>query len=302
MSENVFIAIDYDDTGYKGVEVSGPGGLKTQFATNNPSADFAAGSAYGAALAKQNRVAFMTSSSLDGFVFDVPGWRFDENDQLVPAPTPDEVEPMAKVVGRIKRKLKGEKVYETWRGKAPANRPTFNRDVARLLAEFDRPILPEHLFSHHRAWRDGLDSVRRSVIDSEGEGSANAVYWTEQLEVFDQVFADLQALAQPSAQTGDFSVIGALVSALALVNRNRRSGGGAYADLTRAANGLRSVIDKLRRESVLYDPEVMGALRFYADPISYAVTQAREPRTAVHGDDGRRARQALTVLGAVDVG
>jgi hypothetical protein len=35
------------------------------------------------------------------------------------------------------------------------------------------------------------------------------------------------------------------------------------------------------------------ALRFYADPISYAVTQASEPRSAVHGDAGRRARQAL---------
>lgn len=36
------------------------------------------------------------------------------------------------------------------------------------------------------------------------------------------------------------------------------------------------------------------ALEWYADPISYAVTQAKEPRSAVHGDDGQRARQALS--------
>lgn len=35
------------------------------------------------------------------------------------------------------------------------------------------------------------------------------------------------------------------------------------------------------------------ALRFYADPISYLATQMKEPRTAVHGDCGKRARTAL---------
>ena len=36
-----------------------------------------------------------------------------------------------------------------------------------------------------------------------------------------------------------------------------------------------------------------AALRWYAEPVSYAITQAREPRSAVHEDGGRRARAAL---------
>ena len=35
------------------------------------------------------------------------------------------------------------------------------------------------------------------------------------------------------------------------------------------------------------------ALEWYADPISYAITQIKEPRSAVHEDQGRRARAAL---------
>lgn len=35
------------------------------------------------------------------------------------------------------------------------------------------------------------------------------------------------------------------------------------------------------------------ALAWYADPISYAITQSAEPRSAVHGDNGKRARAAL---------
>lgn len=34
-------------------------------------------------------------------------------------------------------------------------------------------------------------------------------------------------------------------------------------------------------------------LKFYGEAISYAPTQVREPRTAVHGDAGRRARDTL---------
>jgi hypothetical protein len=37
----------------------------------------------------------------------------------------------------------------------------------------------------------------------------------------------------------------------------------------------------------------LEALKFYADPISYTPTQVREPCTAVHGDNGRRARAAI---------
>lgn len=36
------------------------------------------------------------------------------------------------------------------------------------------------------------------------------------------------------------------------------------------------------------------ALAWYADPISYALTQMNEPRSAVHGDNGHRARTALS--------
>jgi hypothetical protein len=43
--------------------------------------------------------------------------------------------------------------------------------------------------------------------------------------------------------------------------------------------------------------EQRRALEFYADPISYALTQFSEPRSAVHGDDGKRARAALNQKG-----
>jgi len=43
--------------------------------------------------------------------------------------------------------------------------------------------------------------------------------------------------------------------------------------------------------------EQRRALEFYADPISYALTQVSEPRSAVHGDDGKRARAALNQKG-----
>jgi len=37
------------------------------------------------------------------------------------------------------------------------------------------------------------------------------------------------------------------------------------------------------------------ALRFYEDEISYIATQTSEPRTAVHGDKGRKAREARSL-------
>lgn len=37
--------------------------------------------------------------------------------------------------------------------------------------------------------------------------------------------------------------------------------------------------------------ELLRTLAFYGDDISYVPTQQREPRTAVHGDAGRRARE-----------
>jgi len=44
--------------------------------------------------------------------------------------------------------------------------------------------------------------------------------------------------------------------------------------------------------------EAVRALEFYGDPISYAITQAKEPRSSVHGDDGKRARQTLQSIGS----
>ena len=39
--------------------------------------------------------------------------------------------------------------------------------------------------------------------------------------------------------------------------------------------------------------EMLDALAWYADPISFSVTQMNEPRSAVHADNGKRARKAL---------
>lgn len=44
------------------------------------------------------------------------------------------------------------------------------------------------------------------------------------------------------------------------------------------------------------------ALSWYADPIAYAITQAREPRSAVHGDGGKRAIEALRPSGPAGKG
>jgi len=54
--------------------------------------------------------------------------------------------------------------------------------------------------------------------------------------------------------------------------------------------------DDLRALLLAYQ-ERGRVLAFYADPISYALTQVSEPRSAVHGDDGKRARAALNQKG-----
>jgi hypothetical protein len=69
------------------------------------------------------------------------------------------------------------------------------------------------------------------------------------------------------------------------VSANREVQGLTSASFTqgwRAARAAQSPLD------------VREALKFYADPISYMPTQVNEPRTAVHGDNGRRARKALS--------
>lgn len=43
--------------------------------------------------------------------------------------------------------------------------------------------------------------------------------------------------------------------------------------------------------------ELREALEWYAEPVlTYAITQAAEPRSAVHADGGKRARKALAAL------
>jgi hypothetical protein len=82
MIHSVFIGIDYDDA-YKAVVVSvPPEGKETRFETGDPTADWRAAVTFAAHTAKDLGVPCMTLSSLDGFVFDVPGWRFDEHDNL----------------------------------------------------------------------------------------------------------------------------------------------------------------------------------------------------------------------------
>lgn len=45
---------------------------------------------------------------------------------------------------------------------------------------------------------------------------------------------------------------------------------------------------------------LVGALEWYADEVmAYAITQASEPRSAVHGDKGKRARKALAAAKGV---
>lgn len=46
--------------------------------------------------------------------------------------------------------------------------------------------------------------------------------------------------------------------------------------------------------STVMGEDVRKALEFYADELSYIPTQMKEPRTAVHGDNGRMARAALS--------
>jgi hypothetical protein len=76
---SVFLGIDYDDD-YQAVVVSlPPDGAETRFETGDPPADWKAAVAFAA---RERGVPCMTLSSLDGFVFDVKGWRFDEHDNL----------------------------------------------------------------------------------------------------------------------------------------------------------------------------------------------------------------------------
>lgn len=73
---------------------------------------------------------------------------------------------------------------------------------------------------------------------------------------------------------------------------------------------LRAELERFRLQSITHLEQenaalqtkldaVVAALQWYGEPVlTYAITQANEPRSAVHGDGGRRAREALKGIGA----
>lgn len=66
--------------------------------------------------------------------------------------------------------------------------------------------------------------------------------------------------------------------------------------LARTGRGMMVTVNDALARAAIAEEEIARlreALRFYAEEISYVPTQMREPRTAVHGDNGRRARDAL---------
>ena len=77
-------------------------------------------------------------------------------------------------------------------------------------------------------------------------------------------------------------------------------GGLWRSDPERAANAHR-IVDCVNALEGIANPsaigEVVEALRWYAEPVfAYAITQANEPRSAVHADKGEIARAALAKL------
>lgn len=82
MKKLAYIMIDYNDDGYKAVVVVRPDEKfenGRRFETGDPAADFKEAMDYASTFGD----AVLTSSSVGDFVFDVPGWAFDEDDMLV---------------------------------------------------------------------------------------------------------------------------------------------------------------------------------------------------------------------------
>lgn len=82
---NIFLGIDYDDA-YLAVTVTDRDGSEVRFQSGDPEADFALAYVCARSLARTIGCSVMTSSSLDGFVFDVPGWKYNADDMLVRDP------------------------------------------------------------------------------------------------------------------------------------------------------------------------------------------------------------------------
>ena len=79
---NAFLSIDYD-TDYQAVVVTNPDKTEVRFETGDAVADYQSAISYARTLVDAGRAIYvLTSSSLNDFVFDVDGYRFDENDML----------------------------------------------------------------------------------------------------------------------------------------------------------------------------------------------------------------------------
>lgn len=81
-----FLGIDYDEgepTSYRAVVVTDINGEDTRFETGDPVADWHAASDHARELVQTGQAAgCMTLSSCSHFVFDVPGYRFNVDDDL----------------------------------------------------------------------------------------------------------------------------------------------------------------------------------------------------------------------------
>lgn len=84
----VFLGIDYTHAYvYQAVTVTKRDGDEVRFETGDPEADYKAACDFAREEAVRSGAdAVMTSSSLNDFVFEVPGWRYDADDNLVPDP------------------------------------------------------------------------------------------------------------------------------------------------------------------------------------------------------------------------
>lgn len=78
---NVHMHIEYGDA-YEAIVLTAPDGKKHRFATGDPSADYARAVVQGMWMAASADCFLMTSSSVNDFVWDVPGYRFNADDLL----------------------------------------------------------------------------------------------------------------------------------------------------------------------------------------------------------------------------
>lgn len=95
---NVFLGIDYDEA-YKAVTVTKRDGDEVRFETGDPEADYQAACEFAREEAERSGAErIMTSSSLNDFVFEVPGWKYDDEDNLIPDPR-DRIKTVTEVCG-----------------------------------------------------------------------------------------------------------------------------------------------------------------------------------------------------------